>query len=350
MRSAFLLQFFSFFSKVTWCICNCNFRPLVRLVLFRTGCFLRSRCPNVCAAFGIIKSKICVYRSVVKFNYFDREPLKINQPLVSVVIPCFNYGLYVEEAIDSVLSQTLDNIEIIVVDGGSTDNMTLEILAKLSRPKTHVVFQNRRSYVGANRNCGMLHATGRYVCCLDADDRIDPTFFEKAVYQLETYKYDVVSAGYVSFGNKVVSLCNMSRPILEDLVLNNHVLTCALFRYSFFKKTRGFVDTGIGPDHVAEDWRFWVELAIEGARFYNIPESLLHYRIHDASSLSRQKDVPPTWRQGQQIRSALASRLTPEAFRRSRAIAQQEWQCRVLGGVLNSSFDTDCSSNAKSYK
>jgi glycosyltransferase involved in cell wall biosynthesis len=347
MRVPSFFDIYSFFSKVKWCVCNYNFLPLVRLIFFRVNCLLRAHCPSSFILFSTIKS-IFVLRRGVKINYFDSEPLEIGQPLVSVVIPCFNYGVYVAEAIDSVLSQTLSNVEIIVVDGGSTDCVTLEILAKLSRPRTRVIFQSGQSYVGANRNYGILHATGRYICCLDADDRLDPTFFEKAVYQLETFKYDVVSAGYISFGKKVVTLCNMPHPVLEDLVLGNHVLTCAVFRHSFFKKTSGFVDTGAGSKHVAEDWRFWMELAITGARFYNIPESLLYYRIHDAPSLSRQKGVPAVWKQGQQIRSALASRLTPDAFRRSRAIAQQVWRCRVPGGVLNDSLFANAISSYKS--
>ena len=116
-------------------------------------------------------------------------------PLVSVVIPCFNYGQYVEQAIRSVLSQTFTNLEIIVVEGGSTDGTTPEILRALEQsglPRTRFVYRTEPHLVGDNRNFGIGLARGRYVCCLDADDLIKPTYVEIAVFLAEFGGYDMV--------------------------------------------------------------------------------------------------------------------------------------------------------------
>ncbi|EPR37112.1 glycosyl transferase family 2 [Desulfovibrio sp. X2] len=241
-------------------------------------------------------------------------------PVVSVVIPCYNYGAFVLEAVDSVLAQTLQEIDITVVDGGSTDAATREVLARLDRPRTTVLFQSGPSLVGSNRNLGIAATRGRYVCCLDADDRLKPTYLEKAVALLEGCRFDVVSAGYEVLGRPESVLLNMPAPLLEDMLLGNHMLTCAVFSRALFARTGGFVDTGKGPEHVAEDWRLWVHMAALGARMRNIMEPLLEYRVHEAgASLSRLPGAPPKWRQARAIEAALKPLLTRQALARSRS-------------------------------
>src|SRR5579862_4714739 len=85
-------------------------------------------------------------------EFFAPPEAEPPRPLVSVIIPCFNYGRFVAEAIDSALSQTLANVEIIVIEGGSTDDETAAILRKLDRPRVRIVFQEGSRLVGANRN------------------------------------------------------------------------------------------------------------------------------------------------------------------------------------------------------
>src|SRR6185312_4840393 len=99
------------------------------------------------------------------------------RPLVTVMIPCFNYGAFVAETIESVLKQTFSNYEIIVVEGGSTDGTTPQRLSELelAYPSVRFVFRTERHLAGDNRNFGIELGRGRYVCCLDADDLIRPT-------------------------------------------------------------------------------------------------------------------------------------------------------------------------------
>jgi glycosyltransferase involved in cell wall biosynthesis len=283
-----------------------------------------------------LQSKImCLKRRVNLLRPFSAVPLQAGQPLVSVVIPCFNYGLYVEEAIDSVLAQTLKNLEIIVVEGGSTDGFTRPLLESLDKPKTTVLFQSVPTLVGENRNFGIRHAQGRYICCLDADDVIQPTYLEKAVYLLETYGYDIVSTAYTTFGETQTTFAVRDIPTLEDMLEGNHIMTCAVFRRDRWANTQsGFVDSGRGADHVAEDWRLWIELAAQGARMRNIVhESLLLYRTH-GSSLSTEHQVRDLSSQREQIRTALAPILTPEAIKRSLLASMEFRYCATLGGVM----------------
>ena len=105
-------------------------------------------------------------------------------PRVSVVIPCFNLGALVHEAIDSVLAQTFQDVEIVVVDDGSTDDATRRTLADLDRPKTRVVRSENRG-LSAARNLGIRESGGGYICSLDADDRLAPECLERGVQLLD---------------------------------------------------------------------------------------------------------------------------------------------------------------------
>ncbi len=213
--------------------------------------------------------------------------LNTNQPLVSVVIPCFNYGDYIEDAIKSILAQTLQDVEIIVIDGGSTDNSTRKKLKQLNYPKTQIVLREGRHLVGDNRNYGINIARGRYICCLDADDTLSPTYLEKAVFLLETYGYDCISTAINFIGERKGQIGIIEQPNLRSMEQGNHIHTCAVYRRFFWEHVGGFYDTGLGAEHVAEDWDFWLRIAATGARLRNIAgEALFNYRIHKNGSLS----------------------------------------------------------------
>jgi O-antigen biosynthesis protein len=221
----------------------------------------------------------------------QNEPWPEDQPLVSVVIPCFNYGAYVREAVASVLAQTLSRVEVIVVDGGSTDGTTPAVLLELAqeRPEITVLFREGRHLVGDNRNYGIERARGRYVCCLDADDLLAPIYLEVAAYLLEQHGYDLVSTASRTFGLREETFGLVPRPDLADMLLANNVSTVAVFRRELWETCGGFHDVGLGTDYVYEDWKLWVRMAARGARIINIVgQPLFRYRVHGSTSLSNQ--------------------------------------------------------------
>lgn len=257
-----------------------------------------------------------------------------DQPLVSVIIPCFNYGAFVAEAVDSVLSQTLRDIEIIVVEGGSTDSHTVDTLREFDRPLTTILFRDRPHRVGSNRNFGISHARGRYICCLDADDLLHPTYLEKSVFLIEQCGYDVVSTAVRRFGAVNETYGVLPTPDLTDLVAGNHVTTCAVFRRELWESAGGYEDVAEGTTFLHEDWRFWIRVAALGARFANIVgEQLFLYRAHHGASLSTGADVLPNEEQGVLIRKAEQALITPEKLELSRTRAAQ--RLRATDGPTN---------------
>ena len=266
--------------------------------------------------------------------------LSKDQPLVSVIIPCFNYGNYITDAVDSILAQTLKNVEIIVVEGGSTDEATVETVRGIQTPRTTVLFREGRHLVGDNRNYGIARAKGRYICCLDADDTLDPTYLEKAVFHLETYGYDIVSTAINFVGAMRGQLNILEFPDLKNMTGGNHVLTCAVFRKQLWDLSDGFIDVGLGKDHVAEDWDFWLKLAAKGARIRNIcREHLFNYRVHQQGSLSCSAEVKSLADQQAAILAENRQLLTTEAFRISAELQSRYLRCNPSETALALHFN-----------
>ena len=120
--------------------------------------------------------------------------------LVSVIIPCFNQGCFINDAVKSVLNSSYQNIEIIIVNDGSTDFLTNEVLKGFNDERIKVINQTNQG-VCAARNNGINEANGEFILPLDADDKIAPLYIEKAVKVLhENPKIGIVYCDAESFG------------------------------------------------------------------------------------------------------------------------------------------------------
>lgn len=115
-----------------------------------------------------------------------------NSPIVSVIIPCYNIEKYLRQCLDSVVNQTLRNIEIICVDDGSSDN-TLEILKEYEKKDDRFkIISQKNGGAGAARNNGLRMATGKYLSFLDSDDFFELDMLEMAYESAEKYQADFV--------------------------------------------------------------------------------------------------------------------------------------------------------------
>lgn len=120
-----------------------------------------------------------------------------NQPLVSIIVPTYNVERYVEECIESLLNQTYSNLEIIVLDDGSTDATVY--LLKQYEDKIHLIANSNNKGQGARRNEGIKLAQGKYIYFVDSDDWIEPETVEETVTQLEQTQAEIVRFNGLSF-------------------------------------------------------------------------------------------------------------------------------------------------------
>lgn len=191
--------------------------------------------------------------------------------LVSIIIPCYNHGRYLGEAIESALAQTYRPIEVIVVDDGSTDN-SAEIAT--GYPVTLITQDNQGT--GAALNHCVRLAKGEYLVRLDADDKLHPSFVGRCIRILEEHpEYAFVYTWAILFGDR--SGVFYSRPYdVHRLKFGNYFPTEALIRAEAIREVGGF-DPGLPW---MEDWDFWLSLAERGLRGRLLPEALVYYRQH----------------------------------------------------------------------
>jgi len=207
-------------------------------------------------------------------------------PKVTVITPVYNGQSYIDTAINSLLSQTLQDWELIVVDDGSTDS-TPQILEKFTDSRIRVIRQQNAGEARA-RNVGLQNVTGEYVALLDADDSYLPTALEELSAFLDSYpQFDVVySDGQIcDEQDRFLMTLTDVRPgiytgeILEKVVISSSVVTvpvCTMTRQSKILEHSVRFDPNlvIGPD-----WDFWIQLAVH-VNFGYLNKITCKYRIH----------------------------------------------------------------------
>ncbi len=194
--------------------------------------------------------------------------MEATRPKVSVFIPTYNYGHFLGEAMQSVLDQTFQDWELIIVDDGSTDN-TAEVVASFKDPRIRYVYQQNRGNPAA-RNTALKLARGEYIACLDADDVWFPEKLEKQVAQLDGLPPTVglVYSDLYLFNDEDGTIirrflqgrCPPRGRVLTQLLPEESAFihdTVALIRREVFDRV-GFYDEGLLR---YQDWEMWVRIA-----------------------------------------------------------------------------------------
>lgn len=198
---------------------------------------------------------------------------------VSVIMPCYNDGAYIEEAIDSLCLPEQPDVELIIIDDGSDDGRTADILESLSGERIRVLHTAHVGPSGA-RNEGIRQAAGRYILPLDADDRIETAYIGRAKEILE--RDSAVGAVYCHadlFGERR-GRWDLPEYSFERMLVENLVFVTAMFRKADWEAVGGFrTDMKEGM----EDYDFFIGILALGKTIVQLPETYFHYRIKTKS-------------------------------------------------------------------
>lgn len=186
-----------------------------------------------------------------------------NEPIISVVIPFYNSGKYIEQTVTSVLNQTFPYYEILIIDDGSKDENSLKKLEDIEKLDKRIkVFHKQNEGLAATRDYGAKHSaeSSKYLMFIDDDDLIEPTFLECAYWTLETNKKaawaysDSVGFGTIKYTwNKFFNS--------EKLKKVNELISEAFVRKTDFDEVNGYE---LREKAVNEDWNFWLKLLAKG--------------------------------------------------------------------------------------
>lgn len=220
-------------------------------------------------------------------------------PLVSVIVPCYNYGQFLTECLNSLLTQSLKNWECILVDNGSTDNTNKVCREFAATDKRFVILETENNGPSAARNCGIRIAKGKYIQFLDADDLLQcDKFLHQVEYLEKNPATDLVYSDVRYFNDGIPDVMYYSMKdndkewmpkvsgkgnvLIRALVKYNIMsIHAPLFRCSLISKVGMFDETLKGY----EDWDLWLRIALHNCSFVYFPSkgTLSLVRSHPGS-------------------------------------------------------------------
>lgn len=219
----------------------------------------------------------------------DKKDSNMEKIEVSVLMPIYNTAFYLREAIDSVLNQTFNNFELILLNDCSTD-ASAEIIDSYV-DKRIVVYHAKQNLGVANiMNVGISIARGKYIARMDSDDISLPNRLQYQVDYLDVHpEVDVCSCSMQQFGKSNRLMCYDNQ--IEDVKFNA-MFFCPILNASTMCRRKVFFDICFEQRFVpAEDYHFWVKVICAGFNVVNLPIVLYKYRIFSEQATSNKRKV-----------------------------------------------------------
>lgn len=252
---------------------------------------------------------------------------------LSIVIPCFNHGEFLPEAVSSVTSMQRNDVELIIVDDGSTDARTCKEMNGFIARELKVVRQENKG-VAAARNAGILASEGKYILPLDADNQLRSAYVEHGIRILDANPQVGVVYGDAEYIGKRSGRWHVGSFDRDQLLQWNYIDACAVYRRSVWEQNGGYDSTM--PVQGLEDWDFWLGALEHGWQFAYVPEVLFDYRIAKESMITRTRGFSG------QIEEFIATKHGPLYRDACLQLAKQQeslrWTFRNLRRLLKSRF------------
>lgn len=208
----------------------------------------------------------------------------MKQPLVSVIMPCYNADKFILEAINSILNQTFSDFEFIIIDDGSTDN-TVDIIKSCNDTRVITILHPRNKGNYACRNEGCKLANGKYISVMDADDIAIDTRLERQFSLLEKNpSIQAVGTFFRSICGEIHVKPTGYEFIKMSLLLNNQFLHPSLMIRKDVLKVVGYYDEKY---YYSSDYDLVCKIVLQG-KIINLPKVLMKYRWHDKQISSTQ--------------------------------------------------------------
>lgn len=201
-------------------------------------------------------------------------------PIVSIVVPCYNQAVYLGDALDSVLNQTFDLWECIIVNDGSTDNTKQVALQYCDKDRRFSYVEQHNAGLSAARNMGVKCSKGEFILPLDSDDKIDSEYLFKAVSCFKKDKSLSIVYCRAAFWGKRRGEWILPPYSLERMLGQNCIFCSAFYRRTAFDEIGGY---NVNMKYGYEDWDFWLSIIERGGNVYKIDDILFYYRIRKKS-------------------------------------------------------------------
>lgn len=199
---------------------------------------------------------------------------------LTVVIPCYNHGAYLPETIQSLEKADQSLFDVIIIDDGSKDPLTLNVFEELKAKGYNIIHQKNQG-LGRTRNNLFNLAQTPYVLPLDSDNKIRPEFINIAIEVLDSNPNVSVVYSDAEYFGEAKGIKQVGEFNLQKLMLYNYIDACTVIRKSTWEKVGGY-DANM-PFAGIEDWDLWLRISFNGFQFQYIPKVLYDYRVRSNS-------------------------------------------------------------------
>lgn len=205
--------------------------------------------------------------------------------ILSIVIPCFNHGKYIEDTLRSVLKVIDFSVhEVIILNDGSTDDYTNQKLEEIKQNNPEIqVLRHENMGLARTRNRGLEIAKGKYFLPLDSDNILTEEYIKSGIPYMEQHDNCIAVYGNSEmFGAKTGMLHNGPMK-LQTILMYNYIDACALFRREQLAKIGGYDDKM--PKHGMEDWELWIRIILGNHMIYHLNKTIQKYRVENDSMI-----------------------------------------------------------------
>ena len=222
-------------------------------------------------------NKFSEYLPINEKTNFPINELTEKNPLVSVIIPVFNYGVQFNKTLWSVFESSYKNVEVIIVNDGSNDEYIINKLKEIEFHPNVKIINQENSGPSAARNNGIRQSKGKYILPLDSDDFIHPEYIQTCVNILN--KDSKISPVYCDTNHMGEIQGIEQRPewSMERLIQGPFIVNCSMFTRESFDKCSGYDESLFGW----EDYDLWIRMGINGYVGKRIPKPLFAYFHHE---------------------------------------------------------------------
>lgn len=198
------------------------------------------------------------------------------KPIISIIMPCYNQEKYIGEAVDSVLSQTFTNWELIIVDDGSTDDSYSIMKDYAGRDERITCYRQDNAGPSKARNHGVKYANGKYLLFFDSDDKLASTYLEKGVQYMEANENCTVFYPRVQYFGSRNDEEQLRYTSYKSLLCKSSILCTSVLRKKDFDRIGGFDESMKG----FEDWEMFIRLLYHNDIVHQSSDILFYYRMH----------------------------------------------------------------------
>ncbi|MFV0217914.1 glycosyltransferase family 2 protein [Empedobacter falsenii] len=205
----------------------------------------------------------------------------MQQPLISVIVPCYNQAQYMDECLQSVLDQTYHNWECIMVNDGSPDHTEEVALQWTEKDSRFIYLKKENGGLSSARNAGIEVAKGEWILPLDCDDKIGNQYLELAQKEFDK-GYTIIYCEAEFFGIKS-GLWELPDYSIEEITINNVIFCSGFYRKESWQRVGGY---DVEMVYGFEDWEFWISILQKNDKVKKLNYIGFFYRIKDNSMVT----------------------------------------------------------------